>query len=478
LGYSEKVVVIGGGISGLACAYRLKQMGIACLVLEASERAGGVIATIRRDGLLFETGPQCPRFSASVWGIVRELGLESEFLAGDPKAKRYILRDGRLCLAPVTPGGLIRTKLLGFSSKLRIMGEVFGHSHPPENEETLAEFVERKFGVEVLENLVDPIVSTVFLGDCYKMGMDSAFPALVEWERRHGSLMRGAIRTWRSKAHQSNSNGSSSGVGGNGRRDSLRLTDALPALGSFRKGMAVLPERVAQELHIRYGADVGCVEAAPGEEGAAKAVWRVRLRDGENIVTRNLVLATPAYAAAEVLGGSVPQLASELESIEYAPMSAVSFVYEQAQVANSLNGFGFMAPRREGLNTICTFWNSSLFRGRAPEGRVLLTSFVRGATEEPKDEVESMDAVEYENARTLGIAGKPVDLAVWQSPRALPQYNVHHARRVAEIASILGTVPNLSLAGNYLRGRAIGDCVDVAFRVAEEVSNRLRSEQR
>jgi len=191
-----------------------------------------------------------------------------------------------------------------------------------------------------------------------------------------------------------------------------------------------------------------------------------------------LVLATPAYAAAEILGGSVPQLASQLESIEYAPMSAVSSVYERTQVANSLDGFGFMAPRREGLNTICTFWNSSLFRGRAPEGRVLLTSFVRGGSGQAKDEVKSMNAVEYENARTLGIAGKPVDRVAWQSPRALPQYNVHHARRVAEIESILRTVPNLSLAGNYLRGRAIGDCVDVAFRVAEEVGNRLRGEQR
>jgi len=113
VGYTQKVVVIGAGISGLACAYRLKRLGIPCLVLEARERAGGLIATIRRNGFLFETGPQCPRFPPSVWQLVRELNLDAEFVAGDPGAKRYIIRDGRLHGAPFSPGGLIGTRLVG-----------------------------------------------------------------------------------------------------------------------------------------------------------------------------------------------------------------------------------------------------------------------------------------------------------------------------------------------------------------------------
>ena len=172
MGYTHKAVVIGAGISGLACAYRLKQQGIYSLVLESEERTGGLIATIRRNGFLFEAGPQCPRFPASVWGLVRELNLDREFVAGDPKAKRYILDHGRLHLAPFSPAGLIATRLIGFPSKVRILTEAFRHSRPPAHEESLAGFVKRKFGTDVLDNLVNPFISAIFFGDSHKYGLD------------------------------------------------------------------------------------------------------------------------------------------------------------------------------------------------------------------------------------------------------------------------------------------------------------------
>jgi protoporphyrinogen/coproporphyrinogen III oxidase len=190
VGYTQKVAVIGAGISGLACAYHLKQLGIPCLVIEAQERPGGVIATIRRNGFLFETGPQCPRFPQSVWQLVRDLNLEAEFVAGDPGAKRYILRNGRLHRRPFSPTGLIATQLMGLGSKLRFLTGVFESSRPPVNEETLSDFVQRKFGAEVLDYLVDPLISAVFFGDATHCGMESAFPALVKWERSHGSVAR------------------------------------------------------------------------------------------------------------------------------------------------------------------------------------------------------------------------------------------------------------------------------------------------
>jgi oxygen-dependent protoporphyrinogen oxidase len=124
VGHIYKTVVIGGGLSGLACAFRLRQLGIQALVLEASARAGGMVSTVRRNGFVFEAGPQCPRFPASVWNLVRELNLESEFVAGDPKAKRYILRDGRLHVAPFSPGGALVTGLV--SRRGRVAGGVRG----------------------------------------------------------------------------------------------------------------------------------------------------------------------------------------------------------------------------------------------------------------------------------------------------------------------------------------------------------------
>jgi protoporphyrinogen/coproporphyrinogen III oxidase len=489
VGYTEKVVVIGAGISGLACAYRLKQLGLCPLVLEAKKRAGGLIATIRRNGFVFETGPQFPRFPASLWRLVHDLNLESEFVAGDPKAKRYIFRHGGLHPAPFSPTGLIKTRLVGLKSKLRILTEPFGYSHPPNHEESLADFVARKFDSEVLDNLVDPFISTIFLGDAQKMGMESAFPALVKWERHRGSLLRGAISARNSKEGRSKpagisppagaSRSSRSGPNSNGK--SLHVTDALPALGSFKSGMAALPEKLSAELEgaIRYKAQISSVARPRRENGASPSGWQITLAGGEQVQTEHLILAVPSHVAASLLEISAPELASHLRAIQYAPICAVSSAYERSRVTNSLDGFGFMVPRREGLHTICTFWNSSLFPERAREGTVLITSF---AGREGDDALAEMTdeacahTVEAENARILGIAGEPLDRVVWRDSHALPQYNVGHVRKVAEISRILRTLPNLHLAGNFLSGRSIGDCVDVASRVVEDLHSQLRAQ--
>jgi protoporphyrinogen/coproporphyrinogen III oxidase len=481
VGYTQKVAVIGAGISGLACAYRLRQLGIHCLVLEAQARAGGLIATIRRNGFLFETGPQCPRFPPLVWRLVRELNLETEFIAGDAGAKRYILRNGRLNPAPFSPAGLVGTRLVGLRSKLRILTEVFGSSQPPLCEESLAEFVQRKFGSEVLDYLVDPLISTIFLGDAHKMGMASAFPALVEWERNQGSLVRGAIRAHTSKRRVREEGQSPKQAETNHKRDTLRVTDGLPSLGSFRSGMAALPERLAADLHedIRYSAAITCVQQIRNGSGAAKAAWQIGLSCGEKVTAEQLILAVPAHVAAQLLENAAPQLASQLEAIEYAPVCAVGSAYDRSQVTDTLDGFGYMVPRREGLETICTFWNSSLFPGRAPEGKVLITSFAgRGMSNNgaAMGEEECVQIVEAENARALGIKGPSLDRVVWKDSRALPQYNVGHAQRVADIQNNLHTMPNLRIIGNFLKGRSIGDCVDLAFAAAQDVHSQIRTE--
>lgn len=455
MGHTEKVVVIGAGISGLACAFHLKKLGLRPLVLESSSRPGGVIETVRRNGFLFELGPQCPRFPASVWSLVHALGLESQFLPGDPKATRYILKDGALQLAPFSPGALLSTRLLSAKSKFRLLSEIFRHSSPPPQEESLAEFVQRKFGAEVLDYLVDPLVSTVFFGDASKMGMQSAFPALVEWERASGSLIRGALRSRKSKSNT--------------------VTDSLPSLGSFQSGLAALPERLAEELKdaIRYDQQLDSLAVPAGGTGP----WEIRLRNAESIPAESLILAVPAFAAAALLQTAAPQIASLLNAIEYAPICAVACAYNRSQVSHDLHGFGFMAPRAENRQTICTFWNSSLFPGRAPAGKVVLTTFAGREGKDPvfsASENECAQLVEKENAETLGISGPPSDRLVWRSAHALPQYNVGHAQNARQIAEALRALPNLQIVGNFLTGRSIGDCVQIASQTAENLHSRLR----
>jgi len=363
-----------------------------------------------------------------------------------------------------------------------LLSEVFRNSYPPAGEESLAEFVGRKFDDEVLDYLVDPFISTIFFGDAQKMGMHSAFPALVEWEQSRGSVVRGAIRAYRSK-RDANTKSAAEGPSANDSNmkfGGLHVTDALPSLGSFKEGMGTLVECLALKLgeDLRLGAKVKSVTGQNvGDEG--KPGWQICLSSGDEINADAVVVATPAYAAARLLVESVPKLSSLLAAIEHAPMDVVSAAFDRKQVRHPLNGFGFMVPRREGLYTICTFWNSSLFPSHARTGTAVMTSFAArgrdgGNLTEMSDDLQ-VQQVEAENAAVLGITGPPIDRIVWKYPCALPQYNVGHAQRVKEIREALRDLPGLFLAGNYLAGRSIGDCVESGFQAADLLHSRSSS---
>jgi oxygen-dependent protoporphyrinogen oxidase len=333
----------------------------------------------------------------------------------------------------------------------------------------------------VLDYLVDPFISTIFFGDPRKMGMHSAFPALVEWERMRGSVVRGAMHAYKGK-RAANAKAPTAGPASNGSgvaRVELYVTDALPSLGSFKQGMGVLVECLARKLgeDLRLGAKVESVEAYSGGDGGKRG-WRIRLRGGDELSAATLVVAVPAYAAATLLGQSISRLSSVLAAIEHAPISVVSSAFDRKQVRHPLDGFGFMVPRREGLQTICTFWNSSIFPAQAREGTALITSFVAGQNDGGSTGISDdqfAQTVQAENAVILGINGAPIDRMVWKHPRALPQYNVGHAQRVKEIREALNELPGLLLAGNYLMGRSIGDCAETGFQAAELLHIRSQS---
>src|SRR5215469_9637482 len=191
----RQTIVIGAGISGLACAYRLKQLGIPVSLFEASERAGGLLGTVRKDGFLFESGPQSFQGTDTLLELIREVEIEGQLERADLRAPRYIYLHGKLQKIPMTPQALMTSSLLGLKSRARIASEPFKRTKPPSKEESVADFVRRKFGHEILEYLVAPFVSGVYAGDPEKLSLKAAFPTLEEWEREYGSVLRGAMKS-------------------------------------------------------------------------------------------------------------------------------------------------------------------------------------------------------------------------------------------------------------------------------------------
>jgi protoporphyrinogen/coproporphyrinogen III oxidase len=450
---SQRVTIVGAGISGLACAYRLGQLGIATVVLESSNQGGGVINTESRDGFLFESGPQSFTGTAPLLALIRELDLDSELQISDPAAPRFIVRGQRLHKLPMSPPALLTSSFLGAGSRWRIASEPLRRGRPPANEESVAAFVRRKFGSEILEYLVSPFVSGVYAGDPEQLSLRAAFPQLEQWEREHGSVWRGAIRS-RSKGGKK---------------------DPRPQLCSFRGGVATLPRRMAKNLGSSLRTGLAAVSLSRSQRPDEHLLDLEILDTGhrETNSSAAVVIATPAFTAANLIGAMSPKLAAALSSIAYAPVTVVAAGYKRAQILDPLYGFGFLVPRKEQIRTLGTVWNSSLFPGRAPDGAVTMTSFIGGATDleiiQHSDQ-GILQIVQQDNSRLLGITGAPLATQIWKYPRALPQYNLGHGSVVDSIREAERAIPGVFLAGNYLDGPSLGKCVENGFQAAEKVA--------
>lgn len=446
-------LVVGGGISGLVCAYALQKAGIEVLLVEASPRPGGIINSVARDGFLLELGPQSFAGTAQLRALCADLGIADQLLEAPSKAPRHVLVNDALQPVPLSPPALFMSSLINGSTKWALARDIFGKSTPPDSDESVAAFIRRKFSGQLLDRLVGPFVSGVYAGDPEKLSIRSAFPSLYESEKAAGSIVRGMLRLAKAKK---------------GPRE-------RPTLNTFREGNETLVRALTKKLG-----------SAVLTETRAKKIYRqndgslaLSLESGtakEPVQARSVIFATPTDVTGTILSQLDSSFESLLTSVEYAAVAVVSLGYRKSDVGHSLDGFGFLVPRSAGLRILGTVWNSSLFPGRAPEGHALLTTFVGGATDPSaaklqREELSSL--VHREIAPLLSIKKGPIfsNITIW--PRALPQYNLGHGDRLASIAKNLARFPGIYLAGNYLRGPAIGSCVEQAFSVAEEVKKNL-----
>jgi protoporphyrinogen/coproporphyrinogen III oxidase len=445
----SSTIVVGGGISGLTCAYALRKAGIDAILLEASPRPGGVIRSEASGGFLCEWGPQSFSSTVSLLALIRELGLENQLLQAPPRAPRFVLINGKLKPVPLSPLAFLASSLLSLRTKFSIFRDPLGSSYPPEEDESIAAFVRRKFSAELLDRLVGPFVSGIYAGDPEALSLRGAFPQLHEAEKSSGSILRGMIRLAKSRTEPRHH----------------------PTLLSFRDGNDTLVRTLAEKLGpaLRCGIEVREIQYTGAN------TFRLLAQSGSeslDLEAGRVVFSTPTSVSSRLLKQLLPACESSLEQITYAPVAVVSLGYRRSDVGHSLEGFGFLVPRSAALRTLGTVWNSSLFPGRAPENHVLLTSFVGGALDSAALELsreELASLVHRELTTLLDLQQPPVMTRVTLHPRAIPQYNLGHSQRLAAIDAARSAAPGIWFTGNYFRGPAIGACIEMSLSVAEAV---------
>jgi protoporphyrinogen/coproporphyrinogen III oxidase len=476
-------LVVGAGVSGLACAHALQKAGADVLLVEASQRAGGMIRSERREGYLLELGPQSFSGTQPILELCRDLRIDDQLVEAPARAPRFLLIDGDLRPVPLNPPAFFASSLFGARTKWSLLRDVFGHSAPPESDESIADFTRRKFTPELLDKLAGPFVSGIYAGDPEKLSLRAAFPQLYEAERSAGSVVRGMLRGAKERAKAARVGPASASNDSTG-HDSPSPKRRRPTLQTFREGNETLPKAMA--AHLGAAVRTGCCVAEvrqnePSQRKDERQKYSIVLNTAsgtEQLTAENLVLATATDVTARLLQNVSPALSAALAMIEYAPIGVVSLGYAKSAVARALDGFGFLIPRPEKVRTLGTVWNSSLFPRRAPAGHVLLTSFVSGATDPDATlmpEAEVVSLVNREIAPILQIQAAPVFSQVTVYRKALPQYNVGHCQRLDTIRKTQEANPGLFLTGNYFSGPAIGACIEHALSVAEAVGARAKA---
>ncbi len=475
--FDADVIVAGGGLSGLVAAHRLQQHGLRVQVIEAADQPGGVIrspmhalpaADSRREhALRYEAGPNTAMDGRpEVGALIQALGLGSRRVdVSALAARRYLLWRGRVQPVPGGPLGFIATPLLSARAKLRLLAEPWVAAPATPTDESIAAFVRRRLGDEVLEAAVEPLVGGIFAGDVEQLSMAATFPALAALEARHGSLLRGAVAQALAARAQA-------------RRDGATRPRARSF--SFDGGMQVLTDTLAGRIAAADPAaltlDARVIGVQPADGGFAVEVHAAGRRQSRR--ARALLLALPASASARLisaLGPAGSSAAKALDAIVYPPMATVSVAYRRRDVAHRLDGFGFLVPRREDAPMLGTLFPTSMFPGRAPADLVLLTSFVGGCRRADIGDVPDTHLaaeVVTANARFLG-AEPPLFSAVHRYPQALPQTTLGHAARLARVATLEAQLPGLTVTGNWRDGVSIADCIAGASARADQVAQVL-----
>jgi oxygen-dependent protoporphyrinogen oxidase len=452
------VVVVGGGVTGLAAAHRLVELSrdgerpLAVTLVEARPRVGGTIHTVASDGFVVEEGPDS-FISEKPWALAlaERIGLGPRLCRTDDRHRRtYVLQGGRLhplpegflLLAPARVWPFVGSSLFSWRGKLRMALDLVLPRRPADGDESLARFVTRRLGREALERVAAPLVAGIYTADPERLSLAATMPRFLALERDYRSVILGLRK----------SAGARETAGASGARWSLFVT--------LRGGMGELVDGLAARLPpgtVRLGCPVTAVTREPGP-----TAWSVRLADGSPLGADAVILAGEAVRMAPLVRDADPALSRLLGAIGYASSATVTLGYPREAIAHPLDGFGFVVPRGEGRTALACTFSSVKYPGRAPADRALLRVFLGGAGREAllaHDDATLVGLAEADLRPLLGIRGAPLLSRVARHPASMPQYEVGHLERVAAIEARLAALPGLAVAGAAYRGVGIADCV-------------------
>jgi protoporphyrinogen/coproporphyrinogen III oxidase len=460
------VVVVGGGIAGLALAHTLRTVGggspgVSVTVVERAARPGGPIRTEEAEGYLLEWGPEGFLDNApDTLALAEALGLGDRLLPSrDTARRRFVYRGGRLQALPTGPLSFLRSGLLSIRGKLRLAGEPWARPRPSEDE-TIDAFATRRLGAEAASALVGPMVTGVFAGDPRRLSLRACFPRLFELETEHGGLVRGVFAGARKKK----------------RDPAAPRRSPFGRLTSFRGGLEELVRALAHSLapDLRTGVAVrGLERQRPPAPREGSPRYRVVLEDGSALAADAVVLAGRAADTARLLEPRVAEAAALLREIPSSPVGVLGLGYPSSAMPRPLDGFGFLVARGEGPRILGVLWESSIFEGRAPQGSVLLRVMVGGALDPeavdlPDDRL--LASVRDDLSTTMGLRSVPTFVRIVRHRAGISQYTVGHVERVQRAERLLAeALPGVVLAGSSYRGVAMNACIAEAGPLAEQI---------
>ncbi|MCE1163789.1 MAG: protoporphyrinogen oxidase [Bacteroidetes bacterium] len=451
---NKNVTIIGAGISGLTTSYLLKSRGFAVKILEKTNMYGGSIRSERINGHLVEHGPNSTlETTPLINDLLNMLGiLDRKIFASQSSNKRYILKNGAIMPLPMGPGGFLTTKLFSGKAKLRLLKEPFikSKSHPGE---TIAEFTRRRLGNEFLDYAINPFVAGVFAGNPENLNVKTAFPKLYDLEQNYGSLIGGMFKS-RKERKQRN-------------EESKQSAKTI----SFVNGMQELTDALYSNL--KENIEFNCIVNNISADGGNYTVNYSAGGELKSVVSGNLVLSVPAYAAADMISGMRGDLPRTLKDIYYPPVNVIIAAFEKKDVGFNLDGFGFLIPEKENRKFLGSLWSSIIFEHRTDAEHYLLTNFIGGSRSPELTKLgdeESVKAVMDELDSIIGIKNRNGFSRIMRWEKAIPQYGRNHYAVTEKIESFMNEHKGLFFCSNFYKGISVCDCIKSAFATSDKIT--------